>query len=91
MEEIKKLYFTIPEAAKKLSVNQSKLRYWDSEYKVVSIRGTATKNRKITPKEMILFTKIKLLSCIFNSEGIKQVLKGKIKVTINNDLIVKYE
>jgi len=91
MEEIKKLYFSVSEASKKLGINQSRLRYWDEEYGVVSIRAEKGKFRRVTPKDMITFTKIKLLSCIFNSEGIKQVLKGKIKVTIDNDLIVKYE
>lgn len=91
MEEIEKTYFSIPEAANKLGVNESKLRYWDSTFKVVKKRGKETLNRHITPKEMIAFTKIKLLSCLMNSEGIRQVLAGRIKITIDNDLIKSYE
>lgn len=91
MEEIEKIYYSLPEAARRIGVNESKLRYWDDVFNVVSIRSKKTNDRKITTKNMIVFTKIKLLSCIMNSEGIRQVLKGKIKVTIDNDLIKSYE
>lgn len=90
MEEIERLYFSIPEAAKMMDVRESKLRYWDYEYGVVAVRGGRSNNRKITTENMRVFTKIKLLSCIMNSEGIKNVLKGRIKITIDNDLIEEY-
>ncbi len=82
---------TIPQAAKILGVKESRLRYWDKEYSVVKARETATENRLITLEEMKTFTKIKLLFNFCNSEGIRQVLKGNIKVAVSDILIKNYE
>jgi len=80
---------TIPSVAKLLGVNESKLRYWDAEYGVIKEREASTNNRIITPSDIKLFTKIKLLLNLMTSDGVKAVLNGTVNIQVSEEVLKK--
>ena len=83
-------YFTIKQAADRLGVSVSNIRYWDDKYNVIATREDKTNNRVVSPAEVKTFTKIKLLLNFFNSDGVKLVLEGKIDVSIQPQTLKQY-
>ena len=88
MEEIKKVYFTPKEVAEKFGVNISNVRFWDSEYGI--LKRESGESRKYNSNHMKTFARIKILLHFLNSEGVKQVMAGRINVQVDDDLIDTY-
>jgi len=74
---IEKLYYTISEVAEQLRLNQSVLRYWESEFKHIQPRKTKKGDRLYTQKDIddlrMIFHLLKEKG--FTIEGAKKFLK----------------
>ena len=44
-----KLYYSIGEVAKAFGVNQSLIRFWEKEFKIISPKKDGSAGRKFTP------------------------------------------
>ena len=82
--EITKKYFTIGEVAEKLEVNTSLIRFWESEFDILSPKKNKKGLRKYTKKDIDIVKKIYTLLKKegFTIEGAKKALNKK---TINNE------
>ncbi len=74
-----KLYYTIGEVSEMLNVNQSLLRYWETEFKTIKPKRTPKGTRYYSQKDI---EEIKLIQFLLKErklkiEGAKQVLKNK--------------
>ena len=85
-DKVKKIYYTVGEAAKDIGIYGSKIRYWDDEYNVIKDR-TKGNLRKITVKELMLLHKIHTLTKFMNSTGVKAVLEGDIQLKVNPEIL----
>ena len=88
MSEIEKAYFTPKEVADRFGVNISNVRFWDAEYGV--LKRENGESRKYNSNHIKTFARIKILLNFLNSEGVKQVMAGRINVQVDDDLISKY-
>jgi DNA-binding transcriptional MerR regulator len=74
---IEKLYYTISEVAEQLRLNQSVLRYWESEFNHIQPRKTKKGDRLYTQKDIddlrMIFHLLKEKG--FTIEGAKKFLK----------------
>lgn len=77
--EKNKLYYTIGEVSEMLGVNQSLLRYWESEFRTIKPKRSPKGTRYYSQKDI---EEIKLIHYLLKErklkiEGAKQVLKNK--------------
>lgn len=77
--EKQKLYYTIGEVSEMLGVNQSLLRYWESEFKTIKPKRSPKGTRYYSQKDI---EEIKLIHYLLKErklkiEGAKQILKNK--------------
>ena len=79
---------TPKEVADKFGVNISNVRFWDSEYGVME--REAGESRLYNSNHLKTFARIKILLNFLNSEGVKQVMAGRINVQVDDDLIIQY-
>ena len=75
---IKKLYYSISEVSKITDLEQYVLRYWESEFDLLTPAKNRAGNRIYTNKDikMILYIKRLLREERYTIEGAKQVLKS---------------
>ena len=76
-----KLYFKIGEVSELLGVEPSTLRYWESEFPVLSPKKSGTGHRLYRRKDVELLLRIKLLrrDRRFTIEGARQTLQAEAK------------
>ena len=76
-----KLYFKIGEVSELLGVEAYVLRYWESEFPVLSPKKSGTGHRLYRRKDVTLFLEIKELLYVkrFTIEGARNSLKSKAK------------
>lgn len=77
--ERQKLYYTIGEVSEMLGVNQSLLRFWETEFKTIKPKRSPKGTRYYSQKDI---EEIKLIHYLLKErklkiEGAKQVLKSK--------------
>lgn len=94
LENTRKLYFTIKEVASHFGVNESLLRYWESEFKEIRPKKTTTGVRQYTREDI---EQIELVYSLVKDkgmtlEGARQTLKIKKDEEIRRlDVIRKLE
>tara|TARA_B100001758_G_C18297540_1_gene550482 strand:+ start:164 stop:493 length:330 start_codon:yes stop_codon:yes gene_type:complete len=78
--EIKKKYYSIGEVSGQLSLNTSLIRYWESEFEVLSPKKNKKGLRKYTEKDIEILKKIQSLlkDDGYTIEGAKKHLKSKV-------------
>ena len=78
--EIKKKYYSIGEVSGQLSLNASLIRYWESEFEVLSPKKNKKGLRKYTEKDIEILKKIQSLlkDDGYTIEGAKKHLKSKV-------------
>ena len=89
--EKNKLYYTIGEVSEMLGVNQSLLRYWESEFKTIKPKRSPKGTRYYSQKDI---EEIKLIHYLLKErklkiEGAKQVLKNKRKHAARTQQVVE--
>lgn len=85
---IKKLYYSIGEVAKIVDIKPHVLRYWESEFSILSPSKNRAGNRVYREKDILLvkFIKNLLYKKKFTIEGAKQKLKD-----IKKEELTKFE
>ncbi len=85
---IKKLYYSIGEVAKIVDIKPHVLRYWESEFSILSPSKNRAGNRVYREKDILLvkFIKNLLYKKKFTIEGAKQKLKD-----IKKEELIKFE
>jgi DNA-binding transcriptional MerR regulator len=89
---IEKKYYSISEVAKLLGVNQSKIRYWESEFsQFVKPRRSRRGDRMFSPKDIDNLKLIKYLveDLGFKLNGAKQYLKHHKEDMDHKILVIK--
>lgn len=86
-----KLYYTIGEVSDMFNVNQSLLRYWETEFKTINPKRSPKGTRYYSQKDI---EEIKLIHYLLKErklkiEGAKQVLKHKRKSTVRSQQVVE--
>ena len=78
--EIKKKYYSIGEVSGQLNLNTSLIRYWESEFEVLSPKKNKKGLRKYTKKDIEILKKIQSLlkDDGYTIEGAKKHLKSKV-------------
>ena len=78
--EIKKKYYSIGEVSNKLSLNASLIRYWESEFDVLSPKKNKKGVRKYKEKDIHILKKIHSLlkDDGFTIEGAKKHFNSKV-------------
>ncbi|PDH50260.1 MAG: MerR family transcriptional regulator [Rhodothermaeota bacterium MED-G16] len=78
--EIKKKYYSIGEVSSQLNLNSSLIRYWESEFEVLSPKKNKKGLRKYTEKDIEILKKIHSLlkDDGFTIEGAKKHFKSKV-------------
>ena len=78
--EIKKKYYSIGEVSGQLNLNTSLIRYWESEFEVLSPKKNKKGLRKYTEKDIEILKKIQSLlkDDGFTIEGAKKHFKSKV-------------
>ena len=78
--EIKKKYYSIGEVSGQLNLNTSLIRYWESEFEVLSLKKNKKGLRKYTEKDIEILKKIQSLlkDDGFTIEGAKKHFKSKV-------------
>lgn len=89
--ERQKLYYTIGEVSEMLGVNQSLLRYWESEFKTIKPKRSPKGTRYYSQKDI---EEIKLIHYLLKErklkiEGAKQVLKNKRESVVRTQQVVE--
>jgi len=76
-----KLYYTIGEVSEMFSVNDSTLRYWESEFTKLKPKKNRKGDRRYTKKDILIIDKIYTLLKVkgFTLKGAKEELKTQIK------------
>lgn len=90
-ENNQKLYYTIGEVSEMFDVNQSLLRYWESEFKTIKPKRSPKGTRYYSQKDI---EEIKLVHYLLRErklkiEGAKQVLKNKRESTVRTQQVVE--
>lgn len=90
--EIKKKYYSIGEVSGQLSLNTSLIRYWESEFEVLSPKKNKKGLRKYTEKDIEILKKIHSLlkDDGFTIEGAKKHFKSK-ELNQENKIISELE
>ena len=86
-----KLYYTIGEVSDMFNVNQSLLRYWETEFKTINPKRSPKGTRYYSQKDI---EEIKLIHYLLKErklkiEGAKQVLKHKRERTVRSHQVVE--
>ena len=86
-----KLYYTIGEVSDMFNVNQSLLRYWETEFKTINPKRSPKGTRYYSQKDI---EEIKLIHYLLKErklkiEGAKQVLKHKRESTVRSRQVVE--
>ena len=86
-----KLYYTIGEVSDMFNVNQSLLRYWETEFKTINHKRSPKGTRYYSQKDI---EEIKLIHYLLKErkmkiEGAKQVLKHKRESTVRSQQVVE--
>lgn len=86
-----KLYYTIGEVSDMFNVNQSLLRYWETEFKTINPKRSPKGTRYYSQKDI---EEIKLIHYLLKErklkiEGAKQVLKHKRESTVRSQQVVE--
>lgn len=86
-----KLYYTIGEVSDMFNVNQSLLRYWETEFKTINPKRSPKGTRYYSQKDI---EEIKLIHYLLKErklkiEGAKQVLKLKRESTVRSQQVVE--
>ena len=78
--EIIKKYYSIGEVSSQLNLNSSLIRYWESEFEVLSPKKNKKGLRKYTKKDIEILKKIQSLlkDDGYTIEGAKKHLKSKV-------------
>ena len=89
--ERQKLYYTIGEVSEMLDVNQSLLRYWESEFKTIKPKRSPKGTRYYSQKDI---EEIKLIHYLLKErklkiEGAKQILKNKRESVTRTQQVVE--
>ena len=94
--DIKKLYYSIGEVSKMVSLKSYVLRYWETEFKQLSPPKNRAGNRTYRQKDIDLIIKIKdlLYNKKYTIEGARIMISNKdepeaSKVNINQDVLNK--
>jgi DNA-binding transcriptional MerR regulator len=74
-----KLYYSIKEVAQKFNLNESTLRYWETEFPSLKPKTTGQKVRMYTEKD------IKELDAIYNLVKVRGFKLAAAKKVINNN------
>ncbi len=90
VENLTKLYYTIGDVAKMFSINDSTLRYWESEFTQLKPNKNKKGDRRYTKKDILIINKIYILLKVkkFTLEGAKEELKTQIKTENKNKKII---
>jgi len=100
IQQLSKLYYSIGEVSKLLSVNPSLLRFWEKEFQLEVSKKNKKGNRLFTVKEIEKINKIYHFVKVegYTLEGAKKALKLKevkqenvIEIHGNEDLIRRLE
>ena len=100
IQQLSKLYYSIGEVSKLLSVNSSLLRFWEKEFQLEVSKKNKKGNRLFTVKEIEKINKIYHFVKVegYTLEGAKKALKLKetkqenvIEIHANEDLIQRLE
>lgn len=94
LENSKKLYFSLKEVAKHFDVNESLLRFWETEFATISPRKTAGGTRQYTKDDIknieIVYHLVKEKGLTL--EGARQALNKKFDDTeVNIEVIRRLE
>ena len=86
-----KLYYSIGEVSDMFNVNQSLLRYWETEFKTINPKRSPKGTRYYSQKDI---EEIKLIHYLLKErklkiEGAKQVLKHKRESTVRSQQVVE--
>lgn len=86
-----KLYYTIGEVSEMLGVNQSLLRFWETEFKTIKPKRSPKGTRYYTQKDI---EEIKLIHYLLKErklkiEGAKQILKNKRESVTRTQQVVE--
>ena len=86
-----KLYYTIGEVSDMFNVNQSLLRYWETEFKTINPKRSPKGTRYYSQKDI---EEIKLIHYLLKErkmkiEGAKQVLKHKRESPVRSQQVVE--
>ncbi len=76
---MEKLYYSISEVSEMLSVSQSLLRFWETEFDCIKPYKNKKGNRNYTQKDIEILRKIYYLTkeCGFTLEGAKEQMRKK--------------
>ena len=76
-----KLYYTIGDVSDMFSVNDSTLRYWETEFSQLKPKKNRKGDRRYTKKDIVIIDKIYTLLKVrgFTLKGAKEELKVQIK------------
>ena len=82
-----KLYYTIGEVSDMFNVNQSLLRYWETEFKTINPKRSPKGTRYYSQKDI---EEIKLIHYLLKERKMKiQVLKHKRESTVRSQQVVE--
>ncbi len=89
-----KRYYRIGEVAKAFNVNNSLIRFWESEFDIIHPKKNAKGNRLFTPEDIenfkLIYNLVKERG--FTLEGARQKLKqSSTKIVRNQEIISKLE
>lgn len=79
LENSKKLYFSLKEVAQHFDVNESLLRYWETEFDIINPRKTKGGTRQYTKQDI---TNIQIVYTLVKEQGLtldgaRQALQNK--------------
>jgi DNA-binding transcriptional MerR regulator len=80
-QNFNKLYYSIGEVADLFGVNASLIRFWEKEFDAIKPKKNAKGNRKFTPNDIEILTRIYQLVKVegFTLDGAKKALTTKSK------------
>ena len=86
-----KMFFKISDVSEIVDIEPHVLRYWESEFRELSPRKTASGRRQYTRKDIELIIEIKslLYDDGFSISGAKQRLQKRKKTSSNEDAIIE--
>ena len=81
LEELTKLYYTISDVSEMFKINDSTLRYWETEFSQLKPQKNRKGDRRYTKNDILVVDKIYTLLKIkgFTLKGAKEELKIQIK------------
>lgn len=86
-QNFNKLYYSIGEVADIFGVNTSLIRFWEKEFDAIKPKKNAKGDRKFTPKDIEIVSKIHDLVKVkgYTLEGAKKALKVKKAQVIESE------